>query len=187
MALIVASVAGATIGLASLVDALRGEATPPAPVSAGPALDIPFDDATSFASTPFILDEGYVIDLVTGWELVGHTPERAVDRYRFERKSDAGATILTISVYDIERTPDFDAVVQARYGATMLRKQESVMIGSLTAKRLTAEFLDMGATSDVLIKADVKNFISIYGIRQPDADADMRVAKEINFMQKSFR
>jgi len=187
MTLIIATLAGVTIGLATVIKGLRGKTMPPAPVSAGPALDIPFDDTTTFASTPFILDEGYVIDLVTGWELVGHTPERAVDRYRFERKSDAGATILTISVYDVARTPDFDAVVQARYGAAMLRKQESVMIGSLTAKRLTAEFLDMGATSDVLIKADVKNFVSIYGIRQPDADADLRVAKEINFMQKSFR
>jgi len=187
MTLIVAALGGATVGLALLVASVRGNQAPVSPVSAGPALDIPFTDTTSFPSKPFVLNEGYVIDLVEGWELVGHTPERSVDRYRFERKADAGASILTISIYPTERTPDFDALVTARYGAAMLRQQEDVLVGSLTAKRLTAEFLDMGATSDVLIKADPKTFVSVYGIRQPDTDSQLRIAKEINFMQKSFR
>lgn len=184
MVVVIGLLVGVSVGLASLLP--QNPTTVPS--GAQPVdTDLPFSDTTTFASHRFSMDEGFHFNLVDGWELIGHTPDRSVDRYRFERKADAGATIFTLSVYTTSQTASFDALVQARYGAAYLREQEDVTVNGLAAKRVTADFLDMGATADVLVKADNNTFVSLYGIRQPSLSGDLTVAKEINFMQKSFQ
>ncbi len=180
MALSIGALVGITVGIASLL--------PDAPPIIIPTVtEVDFSDSTTFPFKTTKLDEGYSLDIVDGWELVGHTPDRSVDRYRFERKADSGTSILTVSIYKTSQTADFDALIAARYGSALLNSQDDVMIGTLPAKRITAEFLDMGNTADVLVKADATTFVSLYGIHQPLITGDLTVAKEINFMQKSFR
>lgn len=186
MAVIIA--AGITASLA--IAAFFPKSTPfvppvlPTPIDAVAAAQAAFADATSFPSKEYRLEEGYTIQVVDGWELVSHTPDRRVDRYRFERKE--GGHIFTMSVYDRQQTPDFDALITARYGASLLRDQLDVTVAGLNAKRVTADFLDMGATMDVLVQVNDDTFISLYGVRQVDAEESATVAKEMNFMQKSF-
>lgn len=183
MAVIIAATAGVSVAIASLLPNTKPMQQP---TEAEAFTDIAFSDTSSFASNPFTLEEGYTFQLADGWELVSHTPTRRVDRYRFER-TDNKEHIFTISVYDAGQTPEFSDVIQARYGASYLREQKDVQVGTLAAKRITAEFLDMGSTADVIVKADADTYISLYGVRQPSSDMDLQVAKEINFMQKSFQ
>lgn len=175
---------GASIGIASLLPT-SAPAVPPEKVAEA-MTDLAFSDASDFPAKTFNLHEGYAISLVQGWELVAYTPDRQVDRYRFERK-DNRQHIFTISVYDRKQTPTFADLITARYGASMLREDKDVTIAGLPAKRVTAEFLDMGATTDVLVQAGPDRFLSLYGVRQPSTDANLQIAKEINFMQKSLR
>ncbi len=189
MTAVVAGGLGLSFGVGSLL--ADNEPNPfdptgiPEPIAAA-VDDIPFDDATKFASTAFSLDEGYQIQLVDGWQLVAQTPTRRVDRYRFERIDDKDS-ILTISVYDATTLTSFDELVRARYGASFLREQKDVLINNLPALRVSAEFLDMGATLDVLVAADEQHYFSIYGIHAPAESSNLEVSKQINYMQKSFR
>lgn len=183
MIIIVAVTAGVSIGIAALLPDTQ-TLTPAEQVEA--FTDLAFSDTTAFSSKPFALEEGYTIQLVDGWELVSHTPTRHVDRYRFER-TDNREHIFTISVYNREQTPQFADLITARYGAAYLREQADVQVSGLAAKRITADFLDMGSTADVLVEVNDQTFISLYGVRQPSSDSTLRVAKEINYMQKSFQ
>lgn len=136
------------------------------------------------AAAPFELKEGYSLDLVDGWELVSHTPDRQVDRYRFERQDDPQA-IFTISIYDKESIESFDDLIETRYGASVLSTEQDVKVDDFQAKKVTAEFLNMGLTADMLVQVNPSIYISLYGV-QP-AGENMQVQSEIDYMQNSFK
>jgi hypothetical protein len=186
MVAVVTSGLGVSFGVGSILakSAPQDPFVNPDPNAAAVA-DIPFNDTTSFPSTTFTLDEGYSIEVPEGWQLVAQTPTRRVDRYRFERVNDKNS-IFTISIYDRTTLDGFDDLIQARYGASYLREQADVTVNGLAAKRVSAEFLDMGATLDVLVAADPETYVSLYGIHAPAAASDLEISKQINFMQRSF-
>lgn len=132
---------------------------------------------------PFHLKEGYSLALVDGWELISHTPDRQVDRYRFERQDDPQA-IFTISVYDKESIESFQDLITTRYGSSMLSTEQTVNVAGLEAKKVTAEFLNMGLTADMLVHVDTNVYVSLYGVQPTGENAG--VQNEIDYMQNSF-
>lgn len=152
------------------------------PVSAQPSAPQPASDQP-LTSKPFHLSEGYTVSLVDGWELISHTPDRQVDRYRFERKNDPAA-IFTISVYDQSTIESFQDLITTRYGSSALSSEQDVKLANLQAKKVTAEFLNMGLTADMLVQVDPQVYISLYGVQPGGEDAN--VQREIDFMQNSF-
>jgi hypothetical protein len=135
------------------------------------------------AAKPFHLNEGYSLALVDGWELISHTPDRQVDRYRFERQDDPHA-IFTISVYDKASIDSFQDLITTRYGSSLLSTEQTVNVAGLEAKKVTAEFLNMGLTADMLVHVDSNIYVSLYGVQPAGENAG--VQNEIDYMQNSF-
>lgn len=143
----------------------------------------PTETPAEIRSKTFSLKEGGTFALVEGWELVSNTPDRQVDRYRFERKADPQA-IFTISVYDKKSIESFSDLITTRYGSAYFNSEQDLQLAGHEAKKVTAEFLNMGMTADMLVKLDQNTYVSLYGI-QPGGENE-QVKNEINFMQNSF-
>lgn len=157
----------------------------PAAATETPSPDAKQDETPKeITANPFQLTEGFSLALVDGWELISHTPDRQVDRYRFEREQDPQA-IFTVSVYDGKSIDSFQDLITTRYGSAILSTEQNVQVAGLQAKKVTAEFLNMGLTADMLVHVDGSVYISLYGV-QP-AGKDTTVQKEIDFMQNSFQ
>lgn len=144
--------------------------------------ELPFSISQDFPAEDYTLDEGFQIQLVEGWELVNHTPDRAVDRYRFEKPEDGA--ILTISFYG--DMSSFDAVIANRYGERYESHQEDLVINNFTARRVTAAFEADRNSADVIIKIDENSFMSLYGVHFPTGESSIITTQQINFMQQSF-
>lgn len=136
-----------------------------------------------FPSTAFSLNEGYLVNIVDGWELTSQTPERNVDRYRFDR-TGANSGTFTISFYSDHAS--FAEVIEARYGGGYVSDEEDLSVNGREAKRVTSAFLDQGDSADIIVKVGENSFISLYGIHLPEGEGSSRVTEEIFAMQMSF-
>jgi hypothetical protein len=141
-------------------------------------------DFQDFSSEPFPVEEGYTFDLINTWDLQTHEPERAVDRYRFERAGSQNA-VFTLSFY--EDHGSFEEVIDARYGDAFTSGQEEIEVNGMDAVIVTSVFLDQGDTSDVIVQVGENSFVSLYGIHQPEGESSTRITSEINSMQMSFK
>lgn len=146
--------------------------------------DKPVSIIQDFDSSPFTLDEGISFDLIDGWKLVSTDSERRVDRYRFERENDP-TSILTFSFYSKDDVNDFDALVERRYGGAFLDENGFTEVNGLKAKRVSLRMLETGTGADYLIDLNEKEFISVYGIYQPEGEGSITLAEQLDYMQQS--
>jgi hypothetical protein len=142
-------------------------------------------DPVLVSSAPYEIAEGFVFDLAQGWKLVRHSPDQAVDRYRFEPEHEVA--VFTISVYQAQGFTDFPDVIQRRYGNGFISNAESITFNGFEAVRVSSGFDSTGTSSDVIVKIGEDQYLSLYGIHNPDGENGSRINQEIDFMQTSLQ
>lgn len=158
-------------------------ANPSPDITTDTILQLPYSIPQNFPAEAYTFGEGFEIQLVEGWKMTSHTPDRGVDRYRFEKPKDAA--LLTISFY--EELSSFDDVIANRYGKGYESYQENLTIDNFPAKRVIAAFEADRNFADVIIQIGDNGFISLYGVHSPEGESAMITTQQINFMQQSFK